>query len=49
MWNIQHKYCKNDDAITINGEKYGDVNKDYPDDPTLSFGLIGNYKCYQVN
>lgn len=49
-WSFVNKYCTNDDTMNImSGEQHGDINKDDIEDPTLSFGVHKNYRCYQVS
>ena len=49
-WSWRHRYCNNDDTINIlMGELHSEVNKDDPNDPTLSYGVQKNYRCYQVS
>ena len=49
-WSWRHKYCKNDDTQNVKEfERHGDMNKDDPNDPTLSYGVRSNYRCYQVS
>lgn len=48
-WSFTHKYCTNDDTMNvITGENHGKINKDDILDPTLSFGVHKNYRCYQT-
>lgn len=50
VWSWRHKYCQNDDSMNIaEFERHWDINKDDPIDPTLSYGVQNNYRCYQVN
>jgi hypothetical protein len=50
MWSWRHKYCNNDNTENvIMAEKHGDMDKDDPRDPTLSYGVQRNYRCYQVS
>jgi hypothetical protein len=50
VWSWRHKHCQNDDTINIaEFELHGDIDKDNPSDPTLSYGVQNNYRCYQVN
>jgi hypothetical protein len=48
-WFAVHDACRNDDAVTIDGDLYGDINKNNPDDPTLAYGTPEYYRCYQVS
>jgi hypothetical protein len=48
-WTVMHTDCKNDNSITLDGDPYGTVNKNNPEDPTLSFGYPDYYECYQVS
>lgn len=48
-WRWQHKYCNNDDTFNQEaGEYHGEINKDDPNDLTVAYGKIGNYRCYQL-
>ena len=48
-WTWRNKHCNNDDTYNIiEAERHGDVNKDDRNDPTLSYGTIHNYRCYQI-
>lgn len=49
VWRHLHTECKNDEAITVMGDRYGDVNKDDPNDPTISYGYPDYYRCYQIS
>ena len=50
QWGTSNSDCMNDDAITVTeGERYGDVDKNDPLNPILSFGYPDYYRCYQVN
>ena len=48
-WSIlAHGYCTNDDSMNImTGESHSEVDKDNLNDPTLSYGVHKNYRCYQ--
>ncbi len=48
-WYLTHTTCKNDDAQTIDLEQRIDINKDNPNDPTVSYGFPDFYNCYQVS
>lgn len=49
QWTWYHYHCKNDNTWNnAQYERHGDVNKDDPNDPTLSYGLKRNYRCFQV-
>jgi hypothetical protein len=50
-WSLESiNYCTNDDTINIlTTELHGQVNKSDPVDPTLSYGVHKNYKCYQTS
>lgn len=42
--------CNNDDTMNvITMESHGDVNKSDIEDPTLSYGIHKNYRCFQVS
>ena len=48
-WSWRHRWCNNDDTRNlIEGEFHGDMNKDDPTNPTLSYGVQKNYRCYQM-
>ena len=48
-WAWRHRHCNNDDTFNVEqGEAHGDIDKDLLQDPTLSYGIPGNYRCYQV-
>ena len=50
IWAWRHKNCKNDDTYNIvETELHGDMDKDDPLDPTLSYGVQANYRCYQIS
>lgn len=43
------KYCNNDDTINVlTGEPHGEINKHDNSDPTLSYGVQKNYRCFQA-
>lgn len=49
-WTLNHEWCNNDETDNIMQlEKHKDVNKADIENPTLSFGYPGNYRCYQVD
>ncbi|CAH6420730.1 Hypothetical protein HVR_LOCUS1271, partial [uncultured virus] len=49
-WSFTHRYCNNDNTMNIlTGEQHGETNKDDIEDPTLSFGVHKNYRCYQTS
>lgn len=50
-WSIQSvNHCNNDDTMNImTTELHGDMNKMDLDDPTLSYGIHKNYRCYQAS
>lgn len=49
-WSWRHRFCNNDDTINIiTADRHGDINKDDLEDPTLSYGIHKNYRCYQVS
>jgi hypothetical protein len=50
-WSIQSvNYCTNDDTMNIlTTELHREVNKLDPLDPTLSYGVHKNYRCYQTS
>lgn len=42
--------CNNDNTININTiERHGDSDKYDPQDPTLSYGVHKNYRCFQAS
>jgi hypothetical protein len=46
---MRHKWCNNDDTLNIEeGELHGAINKNDPANPTFSYGLQMNYRCYQL-
>jgi hypothetical protein len=48
LHSVQH--CNNDDTININtGDPHSESDKHDPQDPTLSYGVHRNYKCYQAS
>ena len=50
QWSWRHRHCNNDDTLNIiEVEPHGKVNKDDPTDPTLSYGVQKNYRCYQIS
>jgi hypothetical protein len=50
QWSWRHRWCNNDDTVNIMlGDKHGNIDKDDPTDPTLSYGVQKNYRCYQVS
>ena len=49
-WAWRSRNCNNNEMLNvIQGELRGDVNKNDPNDPTISYGVLGNYSCYQVS
>ena len=49
-WSWRHSYCNNDDTLNIlEVEPHGKVDKGDPTDPTLSYGVQKNYRCYQLS
>lgn len=49
-WSWRHRYCNNDDTMNvIEAEPHGQINKDDPNDPTISYGVQRNYRCYQAS
>lgn len=50
VWKWRHTYCSNDDTENLTDFiPHGEINKDNPEDPTVSFGYPRNYRCYQVS
>ena len=48
-WAWRHLWCSNDDTLNfIDLAPHGEMNKDDPNDPTLSYGVQRNYRCYQA-
>lgn len=49
-WSIHSVlHCNNDDTININTvDRHGDMDKRNRQDPTLSYGVHKNYRCYQA-
>lgn len=46
-WSFTHRHCTNDDTMNVlTADQHGDMNND---DPTLSFGIHKNYRCYQCS
>lgn len=49
-WTWRNLHCNNDDTFNIiEAEIHGDIDKNNPDDPTLSYGVQLNYRCYQAS
>jgi len=50
-WSIHSVlHCNNDDTINvITLDPHGDIDKHDLEDPTLSYGIQKNYRCYQVS
>lgn len=49
-WGLRNRYCNNDttnNVVTLNLHK--DMNKYDPNNMTLSYGVRGNYRCYQID
>lgn len=49
-WSIHSTlYCNNDDTLNIRTiDRHGDSEKHDPNDPTLSYGVHQDYRCYQA-
>lgn len=48
-WSWRNLHCNNDDSINIiEASPHGEIDKFNRDDPTLSYGVQGNYRCYQT-
>ena len=48
-WSWRNKWCTNDNTMNIvEYELHGDMDKNDPQNPTLSYGVYGNYRCYQM-
>lgn len=50
-WSVYRKSdCKNDSYMNIiTGETRREIDKHDPNDPTISYGVIQYYRCYQVS
>jgi hypothetical protein len=50
-WSIKStEYCSNDDTINVmSGDEHGSMDKHDRQDPTLSYGVQRNYRCYQAS
>lgn len=50
-WSISSVgYCTNDNTLNIiTGDTHGEMNKHDETDPTLSFGIQKNYRCFQAS
>jgi len=50
-WSIRSiQHCNNDDTINVlTTDRHGDIDKNDPDDPTISYGVHKNYRCYQCS
>jgi hypothetical protein len=50
VWSWRHRYCNNDDTFNVvEALPHGEMNKEDNDDPTLSYGVQRNYRCYQTS
>ena len=48
-WGWRHRWCTNDDTLNVlEAEPHGEIDKENPADPTLSYGVPRNYRCYQA-
>lgn len=47
IWRITARHCSNDDRINI--MTGGPREKADPEDPVLSYGVPGNYRCYNLS
>jgi hypothetical protein len=51
VWSWRNRYCNNDDTMNMTEfppTLHGQVNKDDDTNPTLSYGVPKNYRCYQL-
>lgn len=49
-WSWHHSYCKNDDTFNVEESiLHGKMNKYDPNNPTVSYGNIQYYRCYQLD
>lgn len=49
-WSFTHNYCTNDDTMNVmSGTDHSEVDKDDITDPTVSYGVQKNYRCYQCS
>lgn len=50
-WSIRSVLnCNNDDTMNImSGESHSETDKSDPEDPTLSYGIHKNYRCFQLS
>ena len=50
LWTFRNRHCNNDDMINvIEGVHRRAIDKNNYDDLTLSYGVRGNYMCYQAS
>jgi len=50
MWSWRHLRCQNDNTRNVvEFTLHGEIDKDDPNDPTLSYGTLTNYRCYQIS
>ena len=50
QWSWRRRYCNNDNTFNVMQlENHGDIDKNDPTNPTLSYGVQKNYRCYQVD
>jgi hypothetical protein len=48
-WSWRRRHCNNDQMFNvIEGELRGAIDKNDPNNPTVSYGTLGNYTCYQI-
>lgn len=48
-WNWRVGHCNNDETDNvIEGDQHGNIDKNDPENPTISYGVQGNYRCYQL-
>lgn len=49
-WSWFHSYCQNDNTLNVEeGIAHGRINKNDTNNPTLSYGTIQHYRCYQID
>jgi len=50
IWSWRHNFCSNDDTFNVlDMDLHKDMNKDNLSDPTISYGIAQNYRCYQIS
>jgi len=49
QWSWRHNFCANDDTFNVlDMDLHKDMDKNNLEDPTISYGIPGNYRCYQI-